>query len=144
MGCLSLTGTFGVATDDLDAVGMDVGSIVKFEVDVLDDKSPDVVAEAVRVEMALGTKVSSKPLLAARMLFTLNVRRALTLSARTSATALSKLARIFMASWGSIRRSVMRVSRVSVREPPTLCCQLECAAKSILHDAPYLLLRYSS
>lgn len=51
---------------------------------------------------------------------TLNVSLALTLSASTSATALSKFARIFMASWGSMRRSVIRLSSVSVRAPPRL------------------------
>jgi hypothetical protein len=39
--------------DDSDLVDFDGLRVVEFELDVLEDKSPDVVAEAVSVEMAL-------------------------------------------------------------------------------------------
>jgi hypothetical protein len=41
--------------DDSDLVNFDGLRVVEFELDVLEDKSPDVVTEAVRVEMALET-----------------------------------------------------------------------------------------
>ena len=50
---LNLTGAFCVAADDLDTVRMDLLVVIQLEVDVLDDKGPDVVAEAVGVEMSL-------------------------------------------------------------------------------------------
>lgn len=50
---LCLAGTLRVAANNLDAVGVDLVRVVELEVDILDDKGPDVVAEAVRVEMAL-------------------------------------------------------------------------------------------
>lgn len=55
-----------------------------------------------------------------RLPLTLKVSRDLTLSCSTSAMARSKLARIFMASWGSMRVSVIRSSRVSVSVAPML------------------------
>jgi hypothetical protein len=116
---LCFAGALRVAAHDLDTVGVDLAVVVELEVDFLDDEGPDVVAEAVGIEVALGRRVSGcgdKALGAP----TLKVRRALTLSASTSATALSKFARMRMASCGSMRRSVMSVSSVSVRAPPTL------------------------
>jgi hypothetical protein len=50
---LSLTWTLGVAADDLDPVGMDLVRVVELEVDVFDNKRPDIVAEAVRIKMSL-------------------------------------------------------------------------------------------
>jgi hypothetical protein len=50
---LLLARTLRVATDNLDAVGVDLMGVVQLEVDVLDDESPYVVAEAVGVEMSL-------------------------------------------------------------------------------------------
>lgn len=52
--------------------------------------------------------------------FTLNVKRDRTFSCKTSVIARSKFAKIFMASWGSMRFSVIRSSRVSVKAAPTL------------------------
>lgn len=51
---------------------------------------------------------------------TLNVSLARTFSARTSVITRSKVERIFIASWGSIRPSLIRSSSVSVRERPRL------------------------
>ena len=42
-----------VAAHDLDAVGVDLVRIVELEVDIFDDERPDVVAEAVCVEVTL-------------------------------------------------------------------------------------------
>ena len=50
---LHLARALRVAADNLDAVGVDLVRVVELEVDVLDDEGPDVVAEAVRVEVAL-------------------------------------------------------------------------------------------
>ena len=47
-----------IATDDLDFVSMDGALIVELEVDILNDEGPDVVAEAVGVEMALFNKLA--------------------------------------------------------------------------------------
>lgn len=116
---LDFARAFCVTTHDLDSVGVDLAVVVELEIDVFDDEGPDIVTEAVGVEVSLERSIRrhravdwSAP--------TLKVKRALTLSASTSATALSKFARILMASWGSMRRSVMSVSSVSVRAPPTL------------------------
>lgn len=107
---------------------MDLVRVVELEVDVLDDEGPDVIAETVGIEVALRRHVNIRccclrahfELLRNHCRFTLNVSLALTLSASTSATALSKFVRIFIASWGSMRRSVIRLSSVSVRAPPRL------------------------
>jgi hypothetical protein len=50
---LSLTRALGVAANDLDPVGVDLVRIVELKVDVFDDECPDIVAEAVRIEMSL-------------------------------------------------------------------------------------------
>jgi hypothetical protein len=42
-----------VATNDLDLISMNHGLVIKLEIDVFDNKGPDVVTEAVRVKMAL-------------------------------------------------------------------------------------------
>lgn len=78
-------------------------------------------------------------------MLTLNVKRVLTFSASPSATALSKLIRIFIASWGSIRRSVIRLSSVSVRAPPRLYFVSHRFQYTDLRARiAYLLRRYSS
>lgn len=118
---LSLAWTFGVAADNLDSVGVYLVRVVQLEIDILDNESPDVVAEAVSIEVSLQVDLQPSTLqFQTNAKPTLNVSRLLTFSERTSATALSKLARIFMASCGSMRRSVMRLSSVSVRAPPRL------------------------
>lgn len=53
-------------------------------------------------------------------IITLNVSLDLTFSARVSAMALSKLERIFMASCGSMRPSLIKSSIVSMRDSPML------------------------
>ena len=53
-------------------------------------------------------------------IYTLKFSLARTLSAKTSVIILSNVDRIFMASWGSMRPSLIRSSRVSVRERPRL------------------------
>lgn len=45
--------TVVVTADDLDLLGSERLRIFKLEVDVLDEESPDFVAEAVGIEMAL-------------------------------------------------------------------------------------------
>lgn len=50
---LGLARTLRVTGDDLDAVGMNLMGIVQLEVDILDNKGPYVVAEAVGIEMSL-------------------------------------------------------------------------------------------
>lgn len=118
---LRFTRTLRVTTHNLDSVRVYRVRIVQLEVDVFDDEGPYFVAEAVSVEMSL--RQLSAPVYGSEdfVQHTLNVKRALTLSARTSATALSKLVSIFIASCGSIRRSVISWSRVSVRALPNLC-----------------------
>jgi len=121
---LHLTRTLRVAAHDLDLVRRDGVRIIEFEGDVLDNERPDLVAETVGIEVALLVKVKYGLVVAHQpdglIFLTLKDRRAFTLSARISATAWSNLVRTFMASWGSMRRSVIKVSRVSVREVPRL------------------------
>jgi hypothetical protein len=96
---LDLPGALCVTGDNLDAFRVDSASVVEFEVDILDNEGPDIVAEAVGVEMALQLPKSAYSICGKSATQpTLNVIRALTLSASTSATALSKLTRIFIAS----------------------------------------------
>lgn len=136
---LTLARTLRVAADDLDLVRVDdVAAVVELELYVLDEEGPDLVAETVGIERALYTHTKSS--LSACSLYrpesmpnsvgrvwippetalTLNVSRDLTFSCSTSAMARSKFARIFIASWGSMRVSVMRSSRVSVSVAPML------------------------
>jgi len=61
---LLLIGSLGAAADNLDLVGRDgVVAAVHLESDVLDQKSPDFVTEAVRVQRALERKASLNPLI---------------------------------------------------------------------------------
>lgn len=73
--------------------------------------------------VALLNHIMQAPTVYFSVVLTLNVRRALTFSCKTSAIARSKFARIFMASCGSMRWSVIRSSRVSVRVAPRLLGQ---------------------
>jgi hypothetical protein len=50
---LHLPGALCVTGDNLDAFGVDSASVVELKVDILDNEGPDIVAEAVGVEMAL-------------------------------------------------------------------------------------------
>lgn len=52
-GSLCFTRTFRIATDDLNAVGVDLVGIIELEVNILDNEGPDVIAEAVCVKMSL-------------------------------------------------------------------------------------------
>lgn len=47
-----------LTADDPDFINLDSLRIIEFELDVFEDKSPDVVAEAISVEMALETHAS--------------------------------------------------------------------------------------
>lgn len=49
----SLRLLLALAGDDLDSLGLDVVRVVQLELDVLDNEGPDLVAEAVGVEMSL-------------------------------------------------------------------------------------------
>lgn len=56
---LSLLLPLGLASHNLDLLRLKLLCVViKFEIDVLDDKSPDLVAEPVHVEMSLSKEVS--------------------------------------------------------------------------------------
>jgi hypothetical protein len=112
---LLVTGLLRVAAEDLDFIGHHrLATVFHLKCDVLDNEGPHLVTEAICVERALYISASQCPLSAtlsfgkrtcARLspqvgliMFTLNCNLALTLSFSVSATALSKLARIFMAS----------------------------------------------
>lgn len=49
----SLSLLFALAGDDLNLLCFDVVGVIQLELDVLDDESPDFVAEPVRVEVSL-------------------------------------------------------------------------------------------
>lgn len=56
---LSLLRSLGLASHDLDLVGVKLLCVVvEFEIDVLDDECPDLVAEPIHVKMALFLHVS--------------------------------------------------------------------------------------
>lgn len=50
---LCLTGSLCVAADNFDLVSLNGVLIVKLEVDVLDQKSPDFVAEPISIQVTL-------------------------------------------------------------------------------------------
>ena len=50
---LDFTRAFAAACDDLDPFGLYLLGVIKFEGDVLDDEGPDIVTEAVGIQMAL-------------------------------------------------------------------------------------------
>lgn len=49
----SLSLLLALAGDDLNLLCFDVVGVIQLELDILDDESPDFVAEAVRVEVSL-------------------------------------------------------------------------------------------
>lgn len=53
---LGFARTLCVAADNLDPIGVHLVRVVQLEVDVLDNKRPNVVAEPVRVEVTLQTQ----------------------------------------------------------------------------------------
>lgn len=53
---LWLTRTLRVTADDLDSIGVNLVRVVELEVDVLDDEGPNIVTEAVGIEVALQTQ----------------------------------------------------------------------------------------
>jgi hypothetical protein len=55
---LGLAGTLRVATNNLDAVGVNLVGVVQLKVDVLDDEGPYVVAKAVGIEVSLQSSKS--------------------------------------------------------------------------------------
>lgn len=48
---------FGLAADNFDLLNFDLLGVVKLELDVFDDESPNFVTEAVGIEMALKMEV---------------------------------------------------------------------------------------
>ena len=50
---LRLAGTLRVAADNLDPIGVDRVGIVQLEVDIFDDERPNIVTEAVGIEVPL-------------------------------------------------------------------------------------------
>lgn len=131
-----LSGPLAVAAHNLDLVRADGLLVIQLKIDILDEESPDFVAESICVKVALQTENTSDqhplfhprsatgnvPKLAKhkRARHTLKFNRVRTLSASTSVIIRSKVERIFMASWGSIRPSLIRSSRVSVKDRPRL------------------------
>lgn len=131
-----LSGPLAVAAHDLDLVRADGLLVIQFEIDILDQESPNFVTESICVKVTLLTDntydqrplfhlrsaTGNVPRLAKhkRAWHTLKFNRVRTLSARTSVIIRSKVERIFMASWGSIRPSLIRSSRVSVKDRPRL------------------------
>lgn len=110
-----------VVAHDLDLISRERLRVVHLERDVLDDEGPDVVAEAVGVEVTLGAPsvLCAIPLTVARP-STLKLILVLTFSAMTSARALSKFCMILIASCGSMRRVLISSSRVSISVMPML------------------------
>jgi hypothetical protein len=53
---LDFAGALRVTADNLDSVGVDLVRVVELEVDILDNEGPNVVTEAVGIEVALQTK----------------------------------------------------------------------------------------
>ena len=49
----SLCLLLALAGDDLDSLSLDIVRVIQLELDVLDNEGPDLVAEAVGVEMSL-------------------------------------------------------------------------------------------
>ena len=105
--------------------------VVQLEGDVLDEKGPDLVAESVRVEAPLRNERTVVSLArcswavedwegASFDVLTLKDRRYLTFFWSASVMAWSKLLRIFIASCGLMRSSLIRSSSVSVRARPML------------------------
>lgn len=133
--CLGLPRPLRITRHNLDLFGGNAGGapvrLLEFESNVLDQKCPHLVAKAVCIETSLfpTQKTVFSPL---STQFpkrgqegrggggTLKVKLFLTFSASTSVTCLSKLFRIFMASWGAMRPSEIRSSRASVRAIPIL------------------------
>lgn len=96
-----LAGLLRITADDLDLVCRDrLGVIVHLKCDVLDQKGPDFVTEAIRIEASLKRiHVSYRPIpWQDPVVVTLNCSRAFTLFCRASVMAWSKFPRIFMAS----------------------------------------------
>lgn len=113
-----------VAAHDSDLLRLySLARVLHLERDIFDQEGPDFVAETVGVEMSLQRyqhiTLRHQP---SRESSTLNVKRAFTFSANTSVMLRSKFAKIFIANWGSIRRSLIRSSRVSVSAMPMLEC----------------------
>jgi hypothetical protein len=50
---LGFTGALRVTADNLDSIGVDLVRVVELEVDILDNESPNVVTEAVGIEVTL-------------------------------------------------------------------------------------------
>lgn len=65
----SLRLLFALARNDFDLLGFNAVRIVQFELDVLDDERPDLIAEAVGVEVPLGHIVSACPISLSKAVF---------------------------------------------------------------------------
>ena len=57
--CRSLCLLLALAGDDLDSLSLDIVRVIQLELDVLDNEGPDLVAEAVGVEMSLQQNISA-------------------------------------------------------------------------------------
>jgi hypothetical protein len=120
-----LTGLLAVHGHNLDSIRLELQRGIHLQRSFLDNKGPNVVAETIRVKMALRERQAVGQLRSTHdratwRLRTLKVMRVLTFSPRTSAMMASKCSSILMATCGSMRRSAMKVSRASTRAEPML------------------------
>lgn len=56
VGRLSFTWSFGITTNDLDFIGVELGACLGFELDILDEKSPYIITKAVCLQMTFERK----------------------------------------------------------------------------------------
>lgn len=116
-----LARSLAIAAHDPDLVALHcLARILHLERNILDQESPDLVAEPVGIQMTLHCVSPASPPIPSMPLHTLNVNLAFTLLSNTSHVARSKFDRIFMASCGSMRLELMRSSKVSVSAMPML------------------------
>jgi hypothetical protein len=89
-----------VHSHNLYFIGMEIRGVIELEGDIFDDESPDIIAEAVGVQVALRMSVNNdvqQKYYVHQAKRTLKLIRALTFSPNTSATSLSKCASILIA-----------------------------------------------
>lgn len=87
---LLLSRLLRIAAHNLDPLGLNVVLIVELEVDILDQKRPHLVTEAISIQMTLHGRLSASPTSPKYpAIITLKFMRALTLSPKTSVIDLS-------------------------------------------------------
>jgi len=116
----------GLARHNFDLVCIYGVGAVELEFDVLNDKGPYFIAEAICIEVALHSEQNLSIAINACFSWrrqTLKVILDFTRSPNTDAMLWSKLDMMRMANCGSIRRLLIRSSRVSARARPILHVQ---------------------